>query len=145
MLISKTQFKQPPNTAGGWRLNPRLYLCSFLILDLLDTCRRVRAHLRRRRPLKGAIWGRVRMRAQANKALPQPVHTFWKCCTSVFQPQCVLRDSRSVQTNSQQGVGGGETSLLPPPPNCPLSTLTFHPSAKQHQVLGLRLFDLSGF
>lgn len=126
MLISKNQFKQPPNAAGGRRLNPRPHLCSFLISDLLDTCQRVHAHLRRRRPrMEG--WGRVRMRAQENKVLPQPVHTFWKCCASVFQPQCVLRDSRSVQTNSQQGVGGGRRrrGLIIAPPQTP--TPPFHP------------------
>lgn len=139
MLIYENQFKQPPYAAGGLRLNPRLRLCGFLILDFPDTRRRIRAHPRGRRPLEAgkveggnACAGRIK-RCRSRFTRFGIVVRREEGRTSVFQPQRVLRDSRSVQTNSQRVeeggrdgecvyvcVGGGGVIIPPPNPHIPL-------------------------
>lgn len=131
LIYKKKQFKQPPYAAGGLRLNPRPRLCSFLILDFPDTRRRVRAHPRGRRPPEAgrgeggnACAGQIKRR-RGRFTRFGIVARREEGRTSVFQPQRVLRDSRSVQTNSQRVGGGGREVgggliISPPNPHIPL-------------------------
>lgn len=127
MLISKNQFKQPPNAAGGQRLNPRLHLCSFLNLDLLDTCQRVRAQLRRRRPPDGGMGEGENACAGEQSVAATSSHVLEMLRISIPAAVCAAR--QPVRPNKQPAGSRRGEEEEERPHYCPLHPhSTFPPS-----------------
>lgn len=82
---------------------------------------------------RGEGRGRVRIQTRANKALPQPVHTFWKCCgegggTDISIPAAVCAAGQPVRPNKQP-AGGRSKEEERPHYNPPSPTDSPYPSS----------------